>query len=56
MEESKESGGKDFYQKVYEADRPELFSRHCHTVYQHMANRCASVKIPVGMFRNLNLH
>jgi 2-dehydro-3-deoxy-D-arabinonate dehydratase len=25
MEESKDSGGADFYQKVYEADRPELF-------------------------------
>lgn len=25
MEESKESGGSDFYQKVYEAERPELF-------------------------------
>ena len=25
MEESKASGGGDFYQKVYEADRPELF-------------------------------
>ena len=25
MEESKQSGGGDFYQKVYEADRPELF-------------------------------
>jgi 2-dehydro-3-deoxy-D-arabinonate dehydratase len=25
MEESKDSGGGDFYQKVYEADRPELF-------------------------------
>lgn len=25
MEESKDSGGSDFYQKVYEADRPELF-------------------------------
>ncbi len=25
MEESKESGGGDFYQKVYEAERPELF-------------------------------
>lgn len=25
MEESKASGGADFYQKVYEADRPELF-------------------------------
>lgn len=25
MEESKEAGGGDFYQKVYEADRPELF-------------------------------
>lgn len=25
MEESKEAGGADFYQRVYEADRPELF-------------------------------
>ena len=25
MDESKESGGSDFYQKVYTADRPELF-------------------------------
>jgi 2-dehydro-3-deoxy-D-arabinonate dehydratase len=25
MEESKQSGGADFYQKVYDADRPELF-------------------------------
>src|SRR6202012_1481169 len=25
MEESKESGGGDFYQKVYDAERPELF-------------------------------
>src|SRR6187402_1943315 len=25
MEESKESGGADLYDKVYEADRPELF-------------------------------
>lgn len=25
MEESKESGGSDFYQRVYEAERPELF-------------------------------
>ena len=25
MEESKDAGGGDFYQKVYEADRPELF-------------------------------
>jgi len=25
MDESKESGGSDFYQKVYSADRPELF-------------------------------
>src|ERR1700755_1230834 len=25
MEESKASGGADFYDKVYEADRPELF-------------------------------
>lgn len=25
MDESKDSGGADFYQKVYEADRPELF-------------------------------
>lgn len=25
MEESKQSGGADFYQKVYEAERPELF-------------------------------
>ena len=25
MEESKDSGGGDFYQKVYDADRPELF-------------------------------
>src|SRR5215510_5551679 len=25
MEESKESGGADFYELVYEADRPEIF-------------------------------
>jgi len=33
MEESKQSGGSDFYAKVYEADRPELF-------FKSTASRC----------------
>ncbi len=30
MEESHQSGGDDFYAKVYEADRPELFFKASH--------------------------
>ncbi len=36
MEESKTGGGSDFYQKVYEADRPELFFKSlAHRVVGH---------------------
>jgi 2-dehydro-3-deoxy-D-arabinonate dehydratase len=36
MEESKDSGGADFYDKVYEAERPELFFKsHPHRVAAH---------------------
>ena len=36
MEESKESGGADFYDKVYEAERPELFFKSlAHRVAAH---------------------
>jgi 2-dehydro-3-deoxy-D-arabinonate dehydratase len=36
MEESKESGGASFYDKVYEAERPELFFKaHPHRVAAH---------------------
>ena len=36
MEESKDSGGADFYQKVYEAERPELFFKSLpHRVAAH---------------------
>jgi len=38
MEESKESGGADFYQLVYEADRPEIFFKAtAHRVVGHGA-------------------
>ncbi len=40
MEESKKSGGADFYQKVYEADRPELF-------FKAAAHRIADPYTPV---------
>ncbi|WP_273566673.1 hypothetical protein [Maribacter halichondriae] len=54
MEESKDAGGGTFYDKVYDAERPELFLR------QHLAERSAITvrfefaKIPLGMCRNLN--
>src|SRR5580704_18297789 len=36
MEESKQAGGSDFYQKVYEAERPELFFKSLpHRVVGH---------------------
>ena len=36
MEESSQSGGADFYQKVYEAERPELFYKSSsHRVVGH---------------------
>src|SRR3954454_24277941 len=39
MEESKDAGGGDFYQKVYEAERPELFFKALpHRVSGHTQN------------------
>ena len=39
MDESKESGGADFYSKVYNAERPELFFKALpHRVAAHMEN------------------
>ncbi len=42
MEESKDSGGADFYQKVYEAERPELF-------FKSLPHRVAAHKEPVNI-------
>ena len=38
MEESRDAGGGDFYSRVYEADRPELFS--CKTGMEFINSRC----------------
>jgi 2-dehydro-3-deoxy-D-arabinonate dehydratase len=42
MEESKDSGGGDFYQKVYEAERPELFFK---SIAQRVVGTGAQVNI-----------
>ncbi|MDQ6888762.1 MAG: fumarylacetoacetate hydrolase family protein [Bacteroidota bacterium] len=47
MEESKDSGGADFYSKVYYAERPELF-------YKASANRVAAHKEKVFIRRDSN--
>lgn len=52
MEESKESGGADCYQRVYEAERPELFLKHCHIAWWGITKRFTFVKILRGMYRS----
>lgn len=56
MEESKVSGGADFYAKVYEAERPEIFSNQRQPGLWVMAVMYSSEKIHNGMFRSLSLH
>ncbi|MCH5597818.1 hypothetical protein [Niabella ginsengisoli] len=54
MEESEESGGATFYDKVYDAERPELFFKaNAHRVIASGA-KCASGKIVAGMYPNQN--
>jgi 2-dehydro-3-deoxy-D-arabinonate dehydratase len=45
MEESKDSGGADFYDKVYEAERPELF-------FKSLPHRVAAHEEPVYIRRD----
>jgi 2-dehydro-3-deoxy-D-arabinonate dehydratase len=45
MEEAKDSGGADFYAKVYEANRPELF-------FKSTAGRCVGAGEPVYIRRD----
>ena len=54
MEESKKAGGGSFYDRVYDADRPELFSKLRHNALSVMAERFVYARIQVGTFRNLN--
>ena len=55
MEESKEAGGGSFYDKVYNADRPEYFSNLLHIVRLGIKVRSGYAGIQPGMFRNRNL-
>ncbi len=54
MEESKKSGGYTFYDKVYDAERPELFSRRLPAELLALEKLCTSEKILSGMFQNLS--
>jgi 2-dehydro-3-deoxy-D-arabinonate dehydratase len=54
MDESKDSGGADFYAKVYEAERPNYFSNQLPLVVLVLVRKYASVKIQNGMFQSQN--
>ena len=54
--ESKESGGSEFYNKVYTADRPELFFKATKNRISGDNQFVESEKIPLGMSQSQNLH
>jgi|GEM_PF-4568532 len=53
-EESKKAGGGSFYDRVNDADRPELYSKLRHNALSVMAERYAYVRIQDETFRNLS--
>lgn len=54
MEESKEKGSADCYQRVYEADRPELFFKSQPHRFRVWVKKYISGKILCGVFLNRN--
>ena len=55
MEESKDSGGGDFYSRVYVAERPEIFLKPLHQERLAQIKNFEFVKIHHGMFLNPSL-
>ena len=54
MEESKDAGGGDFYDRVYSAERPELFFKATPAAWPARAAMCAFAKMRRGRCRNRN--
>jgi 2-dehydro-3-deoxy-D-arabinonate dehydratase len=52
QEESKDAGGGDFYARVYEAERPEVFFKATPPGLLVITFKCESEKIQRGMFLN----
>ena len=52
MEEAKSAGGGDFYDRVYSAERPELFFKATASRVAGPGSTCASAATPSGMCRS----